>query len=194
MTLLLSYFVWNFDCSKAYFRWKIAHGARGDLSDRKTATETQLHMKLTKIFAKYLTWTLSWRPKFISKIWSNLKTMYNFLKMKNKQRQSKTQPTSYIWGINILRQILRLSEGAFNLSFHKLFQNCAKRTGFVHIQPFQIDLGHSALQDGGAIPELQWMDGLVNKTLPLIITHCSEDQNLVTTKIWTFCPQNPQNK
>ncbi len=50
----------------------------------------------------------------------------------------------------------------------KLLQNCTKSAGFVQFQPFHIDLGHSALQDGGASPEVQRLGGLVSRTLPLV--------------------------
>ncbi len=43
---------------------------------------------------------------------------------------------------------------------------CTKRTGFVQFWLFWIDIGHSTLCHGRAIPDLQWIDELINLTLP----------------------------
>ena len=45
-------------------------------------------------------------------------------------------------------------------------RNCTKRTGFVQFWSFQMDLGHSTLHHRRAIPQLQWIDRLTNRTLP----------------------------
>lgn len=49
----------------------------------------------------------------------------------------------------------------------ELLQNWQKNPRFMQFQPFRIDLGHSTLQDRGAILELQRIDGLVNRTPPM---------------------------
>ncbi len=61
-----------------------------------------LHIKLAKIFVKYLFWTLSKNPKFVPKLWPHSKTMWKILKIKC---YHSTTPIVHISSIHFFHQI-----------------------------------------------------------------------------------------
>ncbi len=111
-------------------------------------------------------------------------------------QQHKTQrfsPACWCCAIEHLKPLWSMV--VFDLPFRTsgIAVQWTKRTGFVQIWSFQIDLGHSTLHHRRAIPELQWVDGLINRTLPMFgsipkVQSCSPMNLCVHTD---SCVQNP---
>ncbi len=165
---------------------------------------TWLQIKLAKI-AKYLFWTLFKNPKFVSKLWPHLKSMYTFLKIK--RHDTSPTPNQYttfycelcwlVFSSAVTDWWTEVRAGGWREIFFPPRTRKFPCKGQREISPppppctrkFPCKMQLNFYLKVQSIYILHQIF-ILSKISP---TLCSKVWNLVPPKIWTFYPQKPKN-